>query len=215
MKNLNQIIKHTIKKIIKEQDELYVDQPQVKIKGKSGEYETNFETFTAPNGRSILVPEDLKPVVKLYDKQLWLNYVTSTSSLRNHYNKYISANEDIYAKACNDEYLKNLIFEFDKVSKNYIQILDLKGPKYWPSDLNNEEGLQYYYILSKLKYNPNYTIKPSDFKGFGVFGESFLTIGFLFWERFAIAGFGVDAVFFLSPPDFPEVPRLLFEVLIV
>jgi hypothetical protein len=166
MKNLNQIIKHTIKKIIKEQDELYVDQPQVKIKGKSGEYETNFETFTAPNGRSILVPEDLKPVVKLYDKQLWLNYVTSTSSLRNHYNKYISANEDIYAKACNDEYLKNLIFEFDKVSKNYIQILDLKGPKYWPSDLNNEEGLQYYYILSKLKYNPNYTIKPSDFKGF-------------------------------------------------
>jgi hypothetical protein len=55
----------------------------------------------------------------------------------------------------------------------------------------------------------------SDFKDFGVFGESFLTIGFLFWERFAIAGFGVDAVFFLSPPDFPEVPRLLFEVLIV
>jgi hypothetical protein len=182
MKNLNSIIK----KILKEQKEELVYAPEVRIVTKSGEYESNFNTFTNPNGRSILVPKDLDPYVEVYDKQKWLDWVTSTSSLRRQYSKYLSANDDIYAKSCNDEYFKALITEFDKVSKDYIEILDLnpaqykydkvsknyveildsKVTKYWPSDLNTEEGLHYYYFLSRKSSNPNDTIKPIDFKGF-------------------------------------------------
>jgi len=182
MKNLNSIIK----KILKEQKEELLYAPEVRIVNKSGEYESSFNTFTNPNGRSILVPKDLDPYVEVYDKQKWLDWVTSTSSLRKQYSTYLSANDDIYAKSCNDEYFKALITEFDKVSKdyieildfnpaqykydevskNYVEILDSKVTKYWPSDLNTEEGLHYYYFLSRKSSNPNYTIKPIDFKGF-------------------------------------------------
>ena len=158
MKDINLIIKKTLNNYITEK------------KNFSGNLITEapdftFTTYKQPNGTALLIPDNLEAKVNKYNQSEWLTELTNPDAIRANYSNYVSSTNDIYAKSCNDAYTIMVIKEFnEKWADKYIKILDPEGDTPYPSDLDRDSGLKYWFTNKKIHdyfENP----KATDFMG--------------------------------------------------
>lgn len=159
MKNIDLIIKKTLNKFITEKN--------IKLGGLLVEAPNfTFTTYKQPNGTALLIPDNLEPKVNKYNQSEWLTELTNPEAIRANYSKYVSSTNDIYAKSCNDAYTILVLKEFnEKWADKYIKILDPNGDIAYPSDLDNENGLKYWFTNKKLHEHFGDNLKPTDFMG--------------------------------------------------
>lgn len=158
MKDINLIIKKTLNKYITEKKDflgnLLTEAPDF-----------TFTTYKQPNGTALLIPDNLEVKVNKYNQSEWLTELTNPDAIKANYSNYVSSTNDVYAKSCNDAYTLLVLKEFnEKWADKYIKILDPNGGIPYPSDLDKENGLKYWFTNKKIHdhfENP----KATDFMG--------------------------------------------------
>ncbi len=158
MKDINLIIKKTLNKYITEKinfsGNLITEAPDF-----------TFTTYKQPNGTALLIPDNLEAKVNKYNQSEWMTELTNPEAIRANYSSYVSSTNDIYAKSCNDAYTILVMKEFnEKWADKYIKILDPEGDIPYPSDLDRDSGLKYWFTNKKIHEhfeNP----KATDFMG--------------------------------------------------
>jgi hypothetical protein len=158
MKDVDLIIKKTLNKFINEKinfsGNLITEAP-----------EFTFTTYKQPNGTALLIPDNLEAKVNKYNQSEWLTELTNPEAIKANYSNYVSSTNDIYAKSCNDAYTLVMMKEFnEKWADKYIKILDPKGDTPYPSDLDKDSGLKYWFTNKKI-HEHFQTPKATDFMG--------------------------------------------------
>lgn len=158
MKNIDLIIKKTLKNIILEKN-------TINRNLLMEESNFTFTTYKQPNGSSLLIPNNLEPKINNYNQSEWLTELTNPEGVKANYSNYVSSTNDTYAKSCNDIYTLQFLKEFnEKWIDTYIKILDPEKNTY-PSDLNEKEGLKYYFTNKMLHEHFKEKLTAKDFIG--------------------------------------------------
>lgn len=158
MKDIDLIIKKTLNNYITEKrnfsGNLITEAPDF-----------TFTTYKQPNGTALLIPDNLEAKVNKYNQSEWMTELTNPEAIRANYSSYVSSTNDIYAKSCNDAYTILVMKEFnEKWADKYIKILNPKGDIPYPSDLDRDSGLKYWFTNKKIhEYFEN--PKATDFMG--------------------------------------------------
>jgi hypothetical protein len=167
MTNIEYIIKKTLKAQLKELKK--------NNRGVINEaVDTTFKTYKQPNGSSLLIPDDIYINHNEYQKTAWLLDLTNVEKVKANYKNYVSSDNDVFAKTCNDEFTKLKLEEFNKSwASKYIKILSLNSTTLYPPDLTKDEGMVYWFTNKKLHEKFGDGLKAENFMGTDYYFKKF------------------------------------------